>query len=334
MDANTGKGLGSASVYINNTTQGTVSKEDGTFAFSSNIAVGELIVTRVGYQTVTWPFNTPKPQNLLVKMEAKDNSLEEVLIVTDETRRRYLKLFKENFLGITDEANNSKILNLKDIYFVKNADKSDGFTARADSTLIIINKKTGYKVSFTLENFLFNFEQNMTQFYGYSRYEDLVPFHKKYRSNRQKIYEGSTMHFFRTLADTAVSEKDFYMLEISAGKASNGRDIEVMTARDRSYLIKKDSANPQIFKLVFKKKLRVHYNNTTSTYKFLMKEHMLGVGYSGIAVTVLNLIDDAIYFTKDGVALNPLGLLYGGYWSFEKAANMLPADFRPDEKLN
>ena len=328
-DAETEQPIPSVSVYVNGSTDGTTSNGKGEFSFTSSIAVGELIITSVGYQTISFPFNNPKPQRLVIRLDKKDNTLDEVLILSDEIRAKYLRLFKENFLGLTKEANETSIKNIRDIYFVKNTDKSDGFTAKADSNLVIINKRTGYKVTFTLEGFSFNSKNNTTFFYGYTKYDDLIPFKKIYDKRRQEIFEGSTMQFFRTMADSASTDSSFTMMEIKVVEL-NGRKLQQGIPRNKNYLVKKDSSNQNIFLLTFNEKLRVQYFKPTKTYQFLSTVAFRDLG-SGVPVSALNLIDSVVYFDKNGVVLNPLGMMYSGYWSFEKAANMLPSNYQVKE---
>lgn len=328
----TDKPIQYASVYINNSTQGGITDNDGSFSFSSSIPIGELIITSVGYFTLSYPFNKPIQQKLLIKLTKRDNTLDEVMILSSEERLKYLNLFKENFLGITEEATNSKIKNIKDIYFIKNADNSEGFTAKADSSLVIINKSTGYKITFTLEGFSYNASNQSTFFYGFTKYDDLVPFKRKYISRRRQIFEGSTMQFYRSLTDNSSTPLDFSMMEIEDVKI-NGRTFQQGTPKNKNQLLRMDSADNNVFYLTFKKQLRVQYAKTTKTSKYLSSIPFRSTTHGSIPISTLILIDSNIIFDKNGVVYNPLGLLYSGYWSFEKVANMLPSDYKPSVEL-
>ena len=317
-----------ASVYVNGSSQGSTTNNAGEFSFNSSIANGELIITSVGYQTISYPFNNPKPENLIIKLDRKDNTLDEILILSDAEKARFLQIFKDNFIGRTNEANATTIKNLRDIYFVRNADKTNGFTAKADSSLVLINKSLGYKISFTLEGFSFNANQNSTFFYGYTKYDDLLPLKKKYKKRREQVYEGSTMQFFRTLADTTLSGPLFNLMELKS-VVLNGKKFDQGIPRTIASLVTKDSSDSNVFKLKFKERLRVQYSKPTTVFKDLSSSMFMNIGIGGVPTSTLSLLENAIYFDKNGVVLNPLGMMYSGYWSFEKAANMLPSDYKP-----
>jgi hypothetical protein len=331
VEANTNKPIPYVSVYVNGSSQGSTTNAQGAFKFTSTIAIGELIITSVGFQTISYPFNNPREQNLIIKLERKDNTLDEILILTDEERNKYLKIFKNNFLGQTQEANASRIKNIRDIYFIRNTDKSEGFTAKADSSLVIINNRTGYKITFTLEGFSFNSKNNTTFFYGYTKYDDLAPFKKSYTKRRQEIFQGSTMQFFRTMADAEKFDSSYSMMELKSIE-SNGRKFDQGIPRNKNYLVKKDSADNGVFLLTFNERLRVQYSKSTSVLKDLSRFFM-SISNGGVPVSTISLIDSSVYFDKNGIVLNPLGMMYSGYWSFEKAANMLPSDYQPTKEL-
>lgn len=316
-----------ASVYVNGSSQGSTTNKDGDFAFNSSIANGELIITSVGYQTISFPFNNLKPQKLLIKLDRKDNTLDEILILSDAEKAKFLQIFKDNFIGRTKEASATRIKNIKDIYFIRNADKTNGFTAKADSTLVIINNSLGYKISFTLEGFSYNSNQNSTFFYGYTKYDDLLPLKKKYIKRREQVYEGSTMQFFRALADTTLPGPSFTLMELKKVEY-NGKKFDQGTPKTITSIVTRDSSDRNIFQLKFKERLRVQYSKSTSVFKDLSASMFMNIGIGGLPVSTLNLIENSIYFDKNGVVLNPMGMMYSGYWSFEKAANMLPSDYK------
>lgn len=333
IDASSSNPIPFASVYVNGSSQGSISNSAGAFAFNSSISNGELIITSVGYQTISYPFNNPKPQNLIIKLDRKNSTLDEILILSDAEKANFLQIFKDNFIGRTNEANATTIKNIRDIYFVRNADKSNGFTAKADSSLVLINKSLGYKISFTLEGFSYNSSQNTTFFYGYTKYDDLLPLRKRYIKRREQVYEGSTMQFFRTLADTTLAGPSFSLMELKSVEY-NGKKFDQGTPRTIASLVTKDSSDSNIFHLKFKERLRVLYTRPTTVFNDLSSNRYMNIGIAGVPVSTLNLLEEAIYFDKNGVVLNPLGMMLSGYWSFEKAANMLPSDYKPLSVIN
>ncbi|MBC7866498.1 MAG: carboxypeptidase-like regulatory domain-containing protein, partial [Gloeobacteraceae cyanobacterium ES-bin-316] len=190
--------LSGASIYINNTSIGSISNDKGEF-FISNAISGDVIISSIGYERLVFKLNTKEAAGkwFVFKLAKKETMLTDVLILPDATRKRFLRLFTENFLGITEEADMSKITNLNAINFA-NPNEKYAIKAYSDTPLIIVNKKLGYTIKFELVDFYFNENTGQSSFYGYTRYEEMGD-KKRWKKNREKAYYGSTLHFFRSL---------------------------------------------------------------------------------------------------------------------------------------
>lgn len=203
--------LSGASVYFNNTTIGTTADEKGEFQLSTNDGNYTLIVSYLGYKTQQFQINTTKKQqSLLIKLREDTNILDEVEIkktVYDDDWKYNLARFKRTFLGRTKLASTCKILNEKDLHFDFDF-KTNTLTATARKPLQIKHSGLGYLISYDLVEF--TLQKNKLFFSGYARYKNLRKNTKnKWKRNRLEAFNGSQMHFFRSLIDKNLEQGGF-----------------------------------------------------------------------------------------------------------------------------
>ena len=96
-DAETQLPLKGASVYINNTTKGSTTNDNGDFEIGP-LQPGryEVVASFVGYDALLYSAEI-KSSNLRIsfKVEKKEEVLREVLVLSKELRKRYLDIFKQ-----------------------------------------------------------------------------------------------------------------------------------------------------------------------------------------------------------------------------------------------
>jgi hypothetical protein len=341
LDNETGKPIAGASIYFNNTSLGTTSNTAGEFSFSAdNIINTELIVSSIGFETLIYKIASAKDlqRSYVFKLVKKEAMLQDVLILTDEVRRRYLRYFVENFLGITQEAAQSKLNNLNAVYFTSAGNEKNSFKAYSDTPLVIINKRLGYRVHFQLVEFYYNEVTGSTSFYGFTRYEEMGD-KKRWAKNRKKMYYGSTLHFYRSLISNTL-EKEFYSIflvrkdTLKQRNAVSGRLItevvDIGIPVKATQVITKDSTDNDLYIAKWKDRLMVQYNKEPAARAYLARKTLVtGLLPHGFR-SYLTMKAEQVKIDKDGILQDPLSLLYSGYWIYEKAANLLPFNYRPD----
>lgn len=344
--------IAGASIYINNTSAGTISNSAGQFSFTvPNLSTGDLIISSVGYQVlaVKVKIETSGNKSFLCRLVEKQQQLQEVLVVSDKTRQRWLSIFRENFLGITQEASSCDLKNLEAIYFTKSEDThANSFKAYCDTPLVIINKMLGYKISFQLIEFSFDDASGSTYYYGYTRFDEM-PAKKRYFKNREHVYYGSTFHFYRALISNKLQEEGFATYTIkkiaindpatkksgNSGPGSKpGENFAAAIPAAAADLVQADTARQGFFKITIGDKLMVQYKKDPASRPYLSSRVMLmDVLPVGVRSYITSLVP---YFLidKNGIAEDPLSVRYSGYWMYEKAANMLPYEYQPGEVNN
>lgn len=203
--------LEGASVFFNNTTVGTISDSNGEFQLKIPEGNYSLVVSFLGYQTYQQALNTRNSIPFLtISLKEDTTLLDEVTItkiVYDDEWKYNLTRFKKAFLGRSKLAESCKIINEKDIRFDFNS-KTSTLTAIARKPLLIKHNGLGYKITYDLEDF--TLDQNKLYYSGYARYENLrKSVRKKWQKNRLETFNGSKMHFLRSLLSKNLKEDGF-----------------------------------------------------------------------------------------------------------------------------
>ncbi|RYY60674.1 MAG: carboxypeptidase-like regulatory domain-containing protein, partial [Chitinophagaceae bacterium] len=206
IDVASGQPLAGASVFISNTSKGSVTDRNGFFALSG-LPPGqqELVVSSIGYETNVFSFSAEKlPMKVKVEMQVKVKELENVMVERSvmEGWDKWGKLFTENFIGQTPNATKCRIKNHQSIRF-RYFKKSNRLIAWSDEPLVVENKALGYTLRYQLENFEVQFKEHTTEFAGYPFFEDHHKDGKKrknrWRTARDKAFAGSMMEFMRSV---------------------------------------------------------------------------------------------------------------------------------------
>ena len=203
--------LEGASVYFNNTTVGTITDTQGNFQLNCEEGNYTLVVSFLGYKVEQLPINISKTQeNITIKLEEENNVLDEVVIqktTYDNDWKYNLFRFKQSFLGRAKLASECKILNPKVLHF--NFNPTTGtLTAYAKEPLRIKHNGLGYLITYDLVEY--TLERQALFFSGFARYENLRKSTKgKWNRNRLEAYNGSKMHFFRSLLAKNSKEEGF-----------------------------------------------------------------------------------------------------------------------------
>ena len=218
----TGSPVPGCSVFINNTSKGTVADKDGLFELN-NIPPGkhELIASSIGFETSVYAFNAEQlPLRLRIGMDVKVKVLSNVVVEPSEEGGwdRWGKLFNDYFIGNTPNAAFCKIKNEKAIRF-RYFRKSNRLVAYADEPILLENRALGYRISYQLAEFEINFKTRVALFYGYPLFEDMDPERKgrvdRWQRNRDKAFYGSMMHFMRSLYADSLLQRGFEVRRVT-----------------------------------------------------------------------------------------------------------------------
>ena len=205
-----------ASVFINTSTIGTMTGEDGKFLLSGiTVTNFQLIISYVGFTPVSININ---PENInqfhTIKLFPRKRSLEDITIMPIDKNgwKKWGVLFTELFIGSSGFAEDCSIENPRVIRFFQNK-KTGVLHAYSNSAISIKNKDLGYNIKYLLEDFTYNAKTQSMHYLGYSSYEDLSSKNKnkvkRWIRNRHYVYTGSLLHFMRALYKDSVKSQGF-----------------------------------------------------------------------------------------------------------------------------
>lgn len=202
----------------------------------------------------------------------------------------------------------------------------------------------GYELKYDLNVFEFNYSTRVLFYQGYPLFSDLEAkndrVETRWKKNREETYNGSIMHFMRSLYRNTLEAEGYEVRRIKRNKEkknqpfSNGSDnfnILINT------LLKGDSIafviDSVTLGLQFKDHLQVVYKRKymPESYRLTQKEMwpkqpMTAEIFMPDTEKVVVVLANGSYFSgKDVLAL--------GYWAWsEKLSNMLPLDYSPPKK--
>jgi hypothetical protein len=173
---------------------------------------------------------------------------------------------------------------------------------------------------------------------GYAWYEEMGE-NKKWIRNRKNCYDGSTLHFYRSLVAHQLYQQgfDIFLIKPARDSAAVGLQIGSIVVPVDSMVITPVSASDILFidcsnnlSIRAEGQLLVQYNRNPFAKNFLIQNgFMLNDGARGVESWV-HLKESSIGINYKGVLDDYDNVAYSGYWIYEKVANALPYDYMPD----
>ncbi|HJP61838.1 MAG TPA: carboxypeptidase-like regulatory domain-containing protein [Mucilaginibacter sp.] len=212
-------GIGKVSVFLSNSSYGTVSADDGSFQLV-NVRPGQytLVATSLGYKEYTKQVLVGHdPITIDIPMESKVEQLRGVVITSPADFKKNLELFKREFIGIKENAKKCEIINPHTLNMVYHARKLT-LEAWTDDFLIVENKALGYRIKFLLDTFSTNGINGITQWEGKVYFEELKGTDEQkneWKRKREESYYGSSRNFFRSLYNNTLTQDGFVIRRLT-----------------------------------------------------------------------------------------------------------------------
>jgi hypothetical protein len=313
-DRSTDSTLSSAIIYISGTSVVTYSDINGNFNLDiSKYSSMPITISMIGYYSVTLSEHSSNHvYNIYLYPKVKE--LNEIIVSAKKGRWEiYMRLFKREFLGETENAHECDILNINDIRF---SYKSDTLRAFALKPILLHNKALGYTITYYLDKFNYirkrgtngNLIETFHLLGNYLFKDDLLTLNesdkRKVEERRKSTYLGSRMHFFRLLYFGNVKQAGEYNIWLSGNT-------------DKSELFSIGSKTPINYgSLVISK---------DSISGYLKNEGQLDVIF-GTKYSFLHLRADSAYFEKNGY-YDPIEIVFSGDMASKRIGDLLPFEY-------
>lgn len=232
LDAEKATPVPKASVFLNNTSIGTTADNEGNFTLSLPAGRFDLIVSSIGYATHNQTVSTAELSGFItVKLKLKAPDLEAVIIEPFEKDgwQKWGRWFTDNFIGTSEFGRDCRIINPEVIKF-RNSKAQGELTVIAIAPLQIENSALGYRVTYQLENFRYNFKSRYLFYSGYPFFEILpggARKQRKWEAAREEVYRGSMLHFMRAVYRNKILEEGFEVRRLQ--KVANAEKNRVQT---------------------------------------------------------------------------------------------------------
>jgi hypothetical protein len=304
------KPVPNASVFLNNAQVGNKTADDGTFTLS-NVKPGkyDFIISVVGYETYTYSVqvNNTNVDLGTISIIPKTFQLNEVKIRPDPNRERYYAIFRRQFLGMSENAEQCKILNSDVLDFDYD-----------ESTFVLKASSEGMS---TFENMKGSEKQQ-----------------RKWNKRRQETYLGSPMHFYRSLIKDSLTGENFVVMRLirkpnpNYKGGPNNKYLQTLVNKplERAEFFK-TTDQVGIFAVGYTDCLYIMYTKkgqdpSNNVYKPLNMPNN--------ATTIASFDEPNAFFDSNGIVISPHAIIYEGDWGLSRVAEMLPVDYEPVTEKN
>ena len=339
IDKETKEPLASVNIYISGSTVGTVTDKEGKFEFSTSLS-GEhqVVISFISYQEQIGNLDLENSArfNLQAELEKETLNLEPVEVIEsrDSEWERIFSDFRDEFIGITDFASETKIENSWVVDFTE--DEENIIHVIAPEPVEVVNNALGYRIKVDINQFYWKNECNL-----------IIDLHLLFEEmkaesddqlaswiqNREKVYRGSVHNFFTALYNNNLRSEGFsFELPITGWEMDNrfGRNVRTpkrgsvdqLSDEDLRTLLTNSGRNalkyighlkgfklPGKVDVIFNKR-----NSTRNTDSY--RSSIWPIGENQILLV-----------TESGELLNWRSFQISGYWSSHRLANRIPLDY-------
>jgi hypothetical protein len=320
--------LQGASVFAQNTTQGTVTNKDGEFSLALKSGGYELIISFTGYVTQQFQVTDNRSQQLQIAMMKEDKTLGEVVISSSnevpDGWEKYGDFFIGHFIGTTPFSKNCTIQNKDAVKFYYYR-RSDKLKVLATEPLVISNEALGYELRYQLDSFVYYYKTDLSLYRGTCFFTEKLGTVNQalvWKANREKAYFGSKMQFMRSLYDSTL-KKDGFAVSI-LDENDNTKFLHLVNPLTKQYYKVVDTLDQ--VEVYYPKKIRVTYSKTAPEDEYLKQSNLpMNVGVQNSYIDILN----PIAVKSNGYYYEQKDWINQGYWSWKNLADMLPYDYLP-----
>jgi CarboxypepD_reg-like domain len=352
-DSASGKPIPAVSVFLDGTSKGTITLDDGTFLLTGIPPGGyQLVISAIGYATAETFINTMNlPVNLSVALRRQVAELAPVTVKpgSQDGWNNWGGTFWDNFIGTTDNAGSCRIENRNVLRFHFNR-KTKRLVVSAAVPLIIVNNALGYSVEYRFGAFSYDFSDGEVHYYGAVFFRELAPTYngqeRIWESARQRAYYGSMRHFMRSLYQGHLRKEGFLILHEAKKPNTEKERVKAIYnpamaaingfSPDSVRYYRKVIREPDYFIHIqndYDTLLSANANGSRSFYF----TGLFTVGYRNIRLGIPNTSSSMEMTSTDSLRIEENGnysplqiLLLKGVWAnTEMIANLLPSDYIP-----
>lgn len=327
LDKETNEPIPAVHVYISQTTIGTTSKSDGTFEFTTRLSgVHTVVFSYVGYKTEVQEINFYSDSRPYFEIKLTPSPVELNAIEVTGSNKEWLenfKIFRENFIGLTTAAQDTKIENPWVIDF--EWDENENLIASSGSPLTIYNYALGYKLHVDLMDFKWPKNGEIGYYIFHASYSEIEPRNKRenrqWAKNRRDVYQGSFEHFLQSLYDDNLKNNGFEVVIPGTYNIIKLDPLDNVNMAGLRSIVNIPGVTLEDVK-IYQLKSPVDVLYGSKWFDMTERERSRIVPMAGNGVFMI---------TNQARLLNPISLRLDGVWAAHRLANLLPENYALEE---
>jgi len=328
IDSASREPLPGASVFAQNTTLGTVTNKDGEFSLQLKSGGYELIFSFTGYQNKQIRITDNKNQQLELELVKEDKTLGEVVIQSSnevpDGWEKYGDFFLSHFIGATPFSEKCILQNRDAVKFFYYR-RSDKLKVLATEPLVISNEALGYDLRYQLDSFVYYYKTDLSAYRGTCFFTEklgTVNQAMAWKTNREKAYYGSRLHFMRSFYDSTIKQEGFTVDLLDENDNTKFNRLVNPLAPD--YYQVTDSLDE--VELYYPRKISVTYIKAVPENEYL-KQYKLPMDV-GVQISYIDILNP-VAIKQNGYYYDQQDWINQGYWSWKNLADLLPYDYLP-----
>lgn len=182
----------------------------------------------------------------------------------------------------------------------------------------IENPALGYKIKYTLDSFIHEFATQASSFTGYPLFEEMQATDSSqkaiWQAKRMTAYNGSILHFMRSLYNRNLKEEGFEIQFIA-----KDQDIEQALKLSDFYAAlnyTKDDSTQVVNFFPNQPEVAVIYKNETPEQEYFAQDDEQQKKYELSIITIA--VDQSIAIEQNGYYYDQNDISISGYWAWEK----------------
>jgi hypothetical protein len=333
VDKNTKAPLQGASVFAQNTTFGVATDSEGEFRLKLPAGGYDLVVTFTGYETESFRISnaTEADKNLIIEVKPREKEMQEVSVVaTNEVAdglQKYGQFFFDHFIGKSSFSRQCSLANpsVLKFYFSK---KRNRLKVVAEEPLQIINNALGYNIKYSIDSFTYDYNTNTAFSLGYPLFEELTGTASqgvKWMENRKRAYNGSMLHFMRSLYRQSLTDEGFEV-QLLANQNGTDKPLPIKNIYPALNFQRDDSLRVVQF-LPTRPNIAVIYKKEKPEQLYLEEFDTKASDKIQVSLITIN-TKEPLIIEENGYYYDQQDLTFNGYWGFERVGDMVPFDFQ------
>lgn len=341
-DVDTGEPLPSVHVFISKSMIGAVTDVDGHYLMTLPLGAHRIVVSMVGFVSQTHDVMVREPRQYALDFTLREEIIPvgEVIVLAerDEKWDDYLKRFTSQFIGETDFSRDIRIVNPEVLDF---REEDGRFIAETDVPIFLVNRAVGYRIEHHLHKFFQEGDETWQD--GESFFEELEPSDAKeserWARNREEAFHGSAQHFFLSLVRKSTLDEGFVVFAVEdpvpVGESDPYVQNQAAPFRKPHFAVNpaiylSDGQTEREFTLDFNNYLEVVYTREPEDGAYGKWQRIYHSGEARpFQHSWIRLQSGPVTLDNNGNVVNPYGIAYFGYMAFERLADLLPKEYRP-----